>query len=769
MTEPRSQVPVPETVPESFFDEPVVLEHPTAARAAGDDPPPRKPKLKKLRFALVFSGLATLAVISTVFGMMMAVTADLPSLEGEERLRVGKNSLLYYDDTKEKTELAKLTGDENRVLVRQEEISPNMKNAVIAMEDKRFYEHKGVDYRGIARALWQDIRQRRAAQGGSTITQQLVKNLVEAQQTRTVFQKLREAALAYHIERRFTKQEILQHYLNTVYFGNGAYGVEAAVRTYFRGGTDQFDKDAPPQAANVAPHEAALLSGIIASPSLYDPIQNPNRAYARRNLVLRRMYEQRMLTRGEYTDAVKQALPTRRTIRVPRPDSEVPYYSTWVTQQLLDIYEGNTGLVFGGGLKITTTIDPELQKAAEQAIAGRLGNIGPAASLVAIENKTGEIKAMVGGTDFSKRPFNLATHGRRQPGSAIKTFTLLAALQKGVSPGRTFPSAPQVFTVPGTRGREKFRVENYESSYTGVNTVFGATVSSDNSVYAQLGLKVVGTRRIARIAQRMGIRTKLSTNPAMVLGGLERGVTPLEMAYAYSTLANDGVRVSGTMSAWPEGPVAIERVRNSDDDVRDENKRRTERVFPASVAQQAKSILAAVVGSGTGKAAQIGEFAAGKTGTTENYGDAWFVGFNKELTVAVWVGYPDKLIPMETEYRGRPVAGGTYPAMIWQAFMSTWIEIRDARLAEKEGKDPSEEETTTTTTPAPATTEAAPAPQEHAPQGGATEAPRPRREAAPAPAPEPEPEPAPAPQPAPQQPPPTGGGGTETPDAAAAE
>ena len=768
MRETRSQADLPEAVPESFFDEPVVLEHPTAARASGDDPPPRRPKLKKLRFALVFSGLATLGVISTVFGMMMAVTANLPSLEGEERLRVGKNSILYYDQNK-RLELAKLTGNENRVLVRQDQISPNMKNAVIAMEDKRFYEHKGVDYRGIARALWQDLRQRRAAQGGSTITQQLVKNLVEAQQTRTVFQKLRESALAYHIERKFTKQEILQHYLNTVYFGNGAYGIEAAVRTYFRGGTETFDENAPPEAANVAPHEAALLAGIIASPSMYDPVQNPNRAYARRNLVLLRMYEQRMITRDEYRRAIRQAIPTRQTIRVPRPDSEVPYYSTWVTQQLLDIYEGNTGLVFGGGLKITTTIDHELQTAAEQAIAGRMGNIGPAAALVAIENKTGEIKAMVGGSDFSKRPFNLATHGHRQPGSAIKTFTLLAALQKGVSPGRTFVSSPQVFTVPGTRGKEKFSVENYESNYTGVNSVFGATVSSDNAVYAQLGLKVVGTRRIARLAQRMGIRTKISTNPAMVLGGLERGVTPLEMAYAYSTLANDGVRVSGSMSAWPDGPVAIEKVLNSDDDVRDENEKRTERVFPASVAQQAKSILAAVISSGTAKAAQIGEFAAGKTGTTENYGDAWFVGFNKELTVAVWVGYPDKLIPMETEYRGNPVAGGTYPAEIWQAFMSTWIKIRDARIAEKEGKDPSE--VTTTTTPAPVSTETAPADTPPAETEGGTQAPTERRRD-PAPAPEPQPAPQPTPEPQPpaqQQPPPAGDGGTETPDAAAAE
>ena len=767
MRQPRSrEADLPEAAPESLFDdEPVVLEHPTVARAAGGGPPPGRPKLKKLRFALVFTGLATLGLISTVFGMMMAVTANLPSLEGDPRLDVGKNSILYFD-TNRPVELAKLTGNENRVLVRQEQISPNMKNAVIAMEDKRFYEHKGVDYRGIARALIQDIRQRRAAQGGSTLTQQLVKNLVEAQEKRTVFQKLREAALAYHIERKYTKQQILQHYLNTVYFGNGAYGIEAAVRTYFRGGTENFDENAPPAALNVAPHEAALLAGIIASPSLYDPIQNPNRAYARRNLVLQRMREQRMITPSEYSFAVRQAIPTRQTIRVPRPDSEVPYYSTWVTQQLLDFEEGNTGLVFGGGLRVTTTIDQELQAAAQQAVDSRMGNIGPTASLVAIENKTGEIKAMVGGSDFSKRPFNLATHGHRQPGSAIKTFTLIAALQRGVSPGRTFASSPQVFNVPGTRGKEKFSVENYESNYTGVNTVFGATVSSDNAVYAQLGLKVVGTRRIARLAQRMGIRTRISTNPAMVLGGLERGVTPLEMAYAYSTLANDGVRVSGSLGAWDDGPVAIERVRESNGDVREENERRTERVFPASVAQQAKSILAAVVSSGTAKAAQIGEFAAGKTGTTENYGDAWFVGFNKDLTVAVWVGYPDKLVPMETEYRGRPVAGGTYPAEIWQSFMSTWIKLRDLRIAKKEGKDPSEVSTTTAPAPVTGTAPAQTAP--HTDEGGGAQAPaqrEPQREARPAPAPEPAPQPAPEQPPAQQQPPPGTGGGAEPPAA----
>ncbi|HEX4735309.1 MAG TPA: transglycosylase domain-containing protein [Thermoleophilaceae bacterium] len=726
-------------------------------------PPPevrkRKPKLKKLRLFLVFAGIAGLAVISTIFGLMMSVSSDLPSLENHAQLRIARNSILYAGSGKEVT-LAKLTGAQNRILDESNEISPNVKNAVIAIEDKRFYEHSGVDYRGIARAVVEDVLRQRAAQGASTITQQFVKNVLEAQGSRTVFQKLREAALAYHLERQWTKDKILTQYLNTIYFGNGAYGIEAAARTYF-GASTVYDPHAVKRATNLQPWQAAYIAGMIASPSAYDPVQHPVASHARMNLVLLRMLQQGMINRAQY-DEQKNFYVNPKRVRPPRPDSRVPYFSSWVTQQMLDRYR-STGLVFGGGLKVTTSLDSDLQTAAEQAIQGRLAGIGPSASLVAIDNKTGEVKAMVGGSDFERRPFNLATNGHRQPGSSFKPFTLIGALEKGVSPGRTFASSPHCWSVPHSKG-EKFCPKNYNDAYAGITTLTGATINSDNSVYSQLGIDIVGTNKVARVAHLMGIRTPLSRNYAMILGGLQEGVTPLEMAYAYSTLANNGERVWGTMGPTARSPVAIEKVLDPDGHTRDQNHIRHTRVIPYGTAQTAKGILSQVITSGTGKAAQIDEFAAGKTGTTENYGDAWFVGFNKDLTVAVWVGYPDKLRPMLTEYHGQPVAGGTFPAEIWHDFMTSWIKLRDTRKAAREGKDPSEVTTSqttptpvvTSTTPtqtAPAQTPPATTPQAKQPtqQAPAQQTPAPTQ-----PAPQ---QPAPAPQPAPTD----GGGGTQTP------
>jgi penicillin-binding protein 1A len=478
------------------------------------------------------------------------------------------------------------------------------------------------------------------------------------------------------------------------------------------------------------------------------------------------MVQQGMITPAQYQEQ-KNYYVSPKSVRPPRPDSRVPYFSSWVTQQLLDRYR-STGLVFGGGLKVTTSLDSDLQAAAEQAIQGRLAGIGPSASLVAIENKTGEVKAMVGGSDFQRRPFNLATNGHRQPGSSFKPFTLIGALEKGVSPGRTFASVRRCYDVPHSKG-ERFCPKNYNDAYAGVTTLTGATVNSDNSVYAQLGLDIVGTNKIARVAHLMGVRTALSRNPAMTLGGLKEGVTPLEMAYAYSTLANDGERVWGTMGPSSRSPVAIEKVLDPDGHTRDQNHIRHTRVIPYGTAQTAKGILSQVITSGTGTAAQIGEFAAGKTGTTENYGDAWFVGFNKELTVAVWVGYPDKLKPMLTEFHGSPVAGGTFPAEIWHDFMTSWIKLRDARTAAREGKDPSEITTpqTAPTTAPTTTTPAQTTPTETATTPAQTPAtPQAKQPTNQAPAQQAPTQQAPTQQqpPAQQQPAPTdGAGGTQTP------
>jgi penicillin-binding protein 1A len=768
-------------------------------------PPPPKPRLKKLRLAFIIIGLGALAVVSIVFGMLMAVASDLPSLENTAEYRAAKNSVLFSDGPgckepgRRRCRIAQLTGNQNRILVKGHEVSPHIKNAVVAVEDRRFYEHEGVDYTGIARALWQDILRRSAVQGGSTITQQFVKNALSAQGDRSVFQKLRESALAYHLERKWSKDKILTQYLNTVYFGNGAYGIEAAVRTYFGDGDEPGElkgagtsgvQYTPPdddlgsarrEAFDVTPAQAALLAGMIASPSTYDPVENREVATERRNLVLTRMLEQGTITRAEYEEALEEDVPGEDEVDPPDADSEHPYFTSWLTQQLVDRY--GPGLVFGGGLKVKTTIDPELQSAAEETIAGRLAGVGPDASLVAIENRTGEVKAMVGGTDFDATPFNLATYGHRQPGSAFKPFILVRALADGVDPNSVWASQQKVFPVPGS-SKEKFVVHNYEDSYLGSASLWSATATSDNSVFAELGIDV-GTKRIARMARRMGIQTKLSTNPAMTLGGLEEGVTPLEMAYAYSTIANEGRRVSGTLAS-AGGPVGIEKVEGRG--VRGEegtNKREVRRAFPAIVGQTAQDMLSLVVSSGTGKAAAAGDEPIwGKTGTTENYGDAWFVGSNGELTVAVWVGYADKLLPMKLEYAGSPVAGGTYPAEIFSDFMSSWVEIREERdlLDGKDDDEPEQQDGGGYVPPAPVTPyevppaeQAAPAPE---PVPAAPTTPEPQTQEPPvepapaapqAPPPQAPPEPAPAPAPVtpPAPPPATGddGGGVAPGDA----
>ncbi|HEX2127532.1 MAG TPA: transglycosylase domain-containing protein, partial [Thermoleophilaceae bacterium] len=696
--------------------------------------PRTRPRVKKLRLLLVLSGLGLLALVSTAFGMMMALAADLDELETKADIREGRNSILVDVHGRR---LGVLRSPENRILVEYEDIAEVMKHAVIAIEDKRFYEHEGVDLRGVARAFVQDVLQRKAVQGASTIPQQLVKNRLKAQSERTIFQKVRESALAYHLSRKWTKKKILTEYLNAIYFGNGAYGIESAARTYFgqephHQGCGESEKR--PCAAELKAEEAALLAGIIASPSAYDPVSRPRAAVDRRNLVLRRMMEQQYITTAQYSDLVGLAPPAPDQVQPPREDaktSAVPYFTTWVKQQVVDRYGPRDA--FTGGLKIRTTIDLEMQRKAEETVQRWLGNPdGPTAALVAIDNRTGEVRAMVGGRDYNESPFNLATQGQRQPGSAFKPFTLATALREGIGPGSVWSS--RKLTIHSKQYGCDFEVNNYEDAYSGVTTLQSATTFSDNAVYAQVGLRV-GLGDIARTAERMGIRTPVSRNCAMTLGGLKEGVTPLDMAHAYQTFATGGVKVTGSLG--PEGgPVGIRsvcRMHSRSEDCKgdgDENDVEKERVLSQGVADQVRSMLSTVVTSGTARRARLAQFAAGKTGTTENYGDAWFVGFTDKMTVAVWVGYPDELVPMTTEYAGQPVAGGTYPADIWRDFMVAATALLEEREAREGGGD---EDVTTTPLPAGTPTEpgpAAPAEAEPpAPTGGGD--PRPEQPKAP--------------------------------------
>jgi penicillin-binding protein 1A len=680
--------------------------------------------LKRLRFLLILFAVLLLGLVSFVFGMFVSIASDLPSLTHFSQYKNERSSYLY-DDLGHP--IGVLT-QQNRVIVTAEQIPQLVKEAVISIEDKRFQTNSGIDMRGIARAFVDDIEHKGAVQGASTIEQQFIKNALQAQSHRTIFEKLREAALAYQLSHKWSKEKIITAYLNTIYFGNGAYGIEAAAQTYFGQEVNHLGCGTPGHelcVQQLQPWEAALLAGIIQSPSEYNPAIHPALAKERRDVVLRQMLDQGYLTRPVYEESVNQALPSPREIQAPQEQTvegvDVGYFTSWVQQQVIERYGTRA---FNGGLKIRTTLDLELQRAAEQAVNNYLAYPeGPTASLVAIENSTGEVRAMVGGRNYDESPFNLATEGERQPGSSFKAFDLAAALEDGISPYSVWTSKEKEFIVPNTGGHERFVVHNDEGNYTGENTLINATAYSDNSIYAEVGLKV-GTERIADLAHRMGITTPLSTNPAMTIGGLTVGVTPLDMAHSYETIAHGGRRVSGTMAeGWD--PVGIQEVEAGgaplpDGSRHDVNAVKTLPVLPPEVASTETSMLETVLQYGTGKAAALGQFAAGKTGTTSNYGDAWFVGWDSKYTVAVWVGYPNKLIPMTSDFDGGPVLGGTYPALIWHDFMTSALQIDKTRTEEaaaakakkeyKEGKQTSTAHTTgTSESSAPSTTSATPA------------------------------------------------------------
>jgi penicillin-binding protein 1A len=516
---------------------------------------------------------------------------------------------------------------------------------------------------------------------------------------------------------------------------------------------------------------------MVASPSGYDPLANREAAGERRALVLQRMLEQGYITPQQQQKGLATSLPTSQDIRPPAEDTAYPYFTSWVKQQVVDkLGGGQAGArkAFEGGLTVQTTLDSRLQDAAQDAVDAWLPwREGPRASLVAIENDSGEVLAMVGGDDYSTAPFNLATQGQRQPGSAFKPFILAQALGSGISPDSTWTSAKMSHCVVRKKGKciEAFEVNNYEDAYAGVRSLRTATTFSDNAVYAQVGIKV-GTRKVADLARRMGIRTPVSHNLAMTLGGLKQGVTPLDMAHAYQTLAQRGRFTYGTMSPGATergelkiprpGPVGIKAIGRPEhgklkpvtlpNGEKAENKRLDWPVMKSAVADQVASILSTVVSSGTATRAQIpGTFIAGKTGTTENYGDAWFVGWTEKITVAVWVGYPDELRPMQTEFNGEPVAGGTYPAGIWKTFVERVLQYKEYAPKEEEEPDvPVEPAPTAPETPGvPEPETPAPAPEDASPtgDGGGTEpAPAPAEPAPAEPAP-PEPAPAPAEQP----------------------
>ncbi|MFL5946438.1 MAG: PBP1A family penicillin-binding protein [Gaiellaceae bacterium] len=604
----------------------------------------RRRRIRKLRLLVLLLILLLLGTASFSYGLITAVASQIPNCDpGQVPHEVDGH--IYANDNH--TILATLRGSESRILLDTDQIAPIMQQAIVAIEDKRFYEHNGVDMRGIGRAVWADVTNKSVVQGGSTITQQFVKNSCVTT-ARTISRKLKEAALAWQLEQRWPKLRILTAYLNTIYFGNGAYGIQRAAQTYF-----------DTTAERLTLPQAALLAGIPADPSRFDPVTNPTAARARRREVLRAMEAQGDITANDARRAARARLPRAGDVRLPGIEGPAPYFVNYVKQQLIEKY--GTRRVFGGGLNVQTTIDLRLQKLAREAIQSVLKETnGPSAALVAVRPRTGEVLAMYGGDNFRQSQFNLAVQGERQPGSSFKPFVLATALKQGISPATTFASKPVNIFI----GDKYWPVHNYENDYVGAADLVTATAISDNSIFAQL-TRLVGPGNVATTARKLGITRHL--NPYFAIGLGADAVSPLEMARAFSTFANNGRRVDG--SVFGNRPRAIARISNARGNLTDDNRPRYRAVLSPNQGALLTNILEGVVRAGTGKRAALPDrVAAGKTGTTENYGDAWFVGYTPQLATAVWVGYPNKLKPMLTEYHGEAVAGGTFPAEIWRAF-----------------------------------------------------------------------------------------------------
>jgi penicillin-binding protein 1A len=616
--------------------------------------PKRGRRIRKLRLLVIVLLLASLSATSFTFGLVTAIAGEIPKLDPAYQAKIEKDGYIFARDGR--TVLAVLRGKESRVLLAPDQIDPWMKHAIVAIEDRRFWRHRGLDMRGIARAAWEDLANKELVQGGSTITQQFVKNAY-VKRERTISRKVKEAALAWQLEQEWTKEEILTAYLNTIYFGNGAYGVQQAALTYFGHGASQLSVP-----------EAALLAAIPADPGRYDPIARPHDARRRRNLVLLKLYEQNKISLRDVLVFQAAALPDSARVRPPAVNTNVaPYFANYVKQQLID--EFDAPCVFGGGLRVRTTLDVELQRLARQAILRWLPDpAGPAAALVALDPRDGSILAMVGGRNFRESQFNLAVQAERQPGSAFKPFVLAAALERGVAPDSSFVSRPLSISL----GDRFWSVENYDGAYLGTVSLETATVHSDNAVYAEL-TQLVGPRAVAATARRLGIQSPLDPYFAIGLGA--EAVNPLELARAFAAFALNGYRIDS--SIFGNTPRFASHVEGCRFRRRTEDGVAAERVLRRSSAQMVNEILQQVVTRGTGRRAALSDRpVAGKTGTTEQYGDAWFVGYTPQLVAAVWVGYPHVLKPMETEFNGEPVAGGTYPALIWKTFTEAALRHR---------------------------------------------------------------------------------------------
>jgi penicillin-binding protein 1A len=588
----------------------------------------------------------TIGIAASGLGGAAAFEASC-NLEALQPVSIGANSFVYAANG---TLLGSIPAEKNRQPVALGRISPWMRSATVAIEDRRFYKHGGVDYQGIVRAAVKDLRAGRVVQGGSTITQQLVRNLYISKE-RTFKRKVKEACLAIKLARHRPKDWILAQYMNAVYYGNHAYGIEAAAQTYFHR-----------RARSLTLEQSALLAGLPQAPSVYDPFHRPLDALERRDQVLRAMRDNGAITQRRFVAAIRDRklhlVAGRLYTRIREP-----YFFSYVRDQLISQYGVST--VQTGGLKVYTTIDPKFQRAAHQAIVDTLySKWDPAAAVVSINPANGAIRAMTAVTPGKKgNQFNLVAQAKRQPGSTFKTFVLAAAIEMGVNPQTTYYTSAPFHYQPDPYSAA-WDVSTYDHSYLGSVSIENATLASDNTVYAKLTLDV-GPQNVAKMAHKLGVRSPLTTKegayvPSMGLGSIP--VSPLDMASAYATLAAGGIYSK---------PMAITKVVLGNGKVDTDagwGRPERKRVISDGVAYTVTQILEKNMTSGTGTGAYFGHPAAGKTGTTSDYADAWFCGFTPKLEATVWIGYPRGEIPMRNVH-GIEVSGPTFPATIWRSFM----------------------------------------------------------------------------------------------------
>lgn len=604
----------------------------TRRRTTATKPPKKKSPMR--RFLWIVGILVFLIIAGAGCGFIGATMSDLPEVAN---VKPAASSQIY--DVHGNL-ITTVHATENRLPVKLSQVPKDLQNAFIATEDNRFYSHHGVDPIGIMRAIWVNIAHDGVAEGGSTITQQLARNAFLTQD-RTLKRKIMEAMLAIRIEQYYTKQEILEMYLNQIYFGQGAYGVQAAAHVYF--GKNVQDLDLA---------QSAMLAGLPQSPNYYSPLTNYKAGKARQAVVLGQMVKYDYIDQATADKAKDEDLGLREKSEAAHSDNNASYFIDYVISEIAEKYGDDA--VYKDGLKIYTTIDMKAQDAAVQAMhnlpnfyTDDKGLTQPQGALIAINPHNGYIVAMVGGRGDDS--FNRAVLAERQPGSAFKPFVYLAAIQDGMTPGTVMDDKKIEFNG--------WSPKNYEGTYSGQMTLRYALQHSVNTVAVQLA-DAVGMRKVLNLASSLGITTlddSKDNNLAAALGGLTNGVKPIDMAVAYGTLANGGVKVK---------PVAITKIVDRNGQVVEENSTEEQRVVDPKYAYVIMNMLESVMSGGTGGGASIGRPAAGKTGTTDESKDAWFVGYTPDLVAAVWMGDDYGIETLDG------ITGGTVPAVIWRDFMS---------------------------------------------------------------------------------------------------